>query len=102
MSFTLPTLQQVEFLLPQTQETYPITHGEYLIPNLWVNRNTGTREYYELMWHDGKNYHLIEHYFADRGQTIDDDELYRVHTLALCSALLDPTIPFNLTICRLE
>lgn len=102
MSFTLPNIQQVGFLLHETTETYPTTNGEYLLPNLWINRNTGTREYYELMWHDGRNYHLIEHQFANRGQTIDDEELYRVYTLAVCSALLDPTLPFNLTICRLE
>lgn len=81
---------------------YISTSGEYLLPNLWVNRNEGTRAYYELSWHDGHNYHMLATHFADIGKMIDDDEFYNVYTMAVCSALLDPIIPFNLTMCQIE
>lgn len=78
------------------------SNGEYLLPNLWVNRNTGTRAYYEFSWHDGRNYHMLCTNFADRGEQISDDEFYSVYEMAKATALLDPNLPFNLTMCQLE
>ena len=87
------------------RETEKITHfttGEYLLPNLWVNRNTGTRAYYEFSWHDGHNYRMLATKFEDNRQKMDEEDFYDVYTMAMCTALLDPTLPFNLTMCQLE
>ena len=78
------------------------TFGEYLLPNLWINRNTGTRAYYELMWHDGRNYRLVTHHFADYGKMIEDEDFYNVYVGAVCCALLEPELPYNLTMCQLQ
>ena len=79
-----------------------ITYGEYLLPNLWVNRNTGTRAYYELSFHDGKNYRMMYTHFYERGEQLDETEAYVIYQEAIETAILEPLIPFNLTMCHLE
>ena len=78
------------------------TGGEYLLPNLFINRNVGTREYYELMWHDGHNYNRLWYRYASIGETIPSEEFYNVYEMAISSALLDTQYPFLLTMCELE
>lgn len=79
-----------------------ITHGEFLLPNLWVNRNTGTRAYYEFSWHDGDHYRMLDTCFEDIGVKMDETKFYEVYQLALHTAFFNPDLPYNLTMCQLE
>lgn len=98
----VPELLHLGLIAVETEPQPVRTFGEYLLPNLWVNRNEGTRAYYETMWHDGRSYVLIEHYFHEFEKSLDSEVYYDAYERAVKYAIDNPDRNCLFTMCEFK